>query len=66
VKFLRTTPPQSPPSLMAQLLLLLWAAVAVRGATFTVVSPLDSGPGSLRAAIDAANALPGDDVVCNF
>src|SRR5581483_9651105 len=32
-------------------------------ATFVVKSTADSGPGSLRAAIDAANATPGADVV---
>jgi hypothetical protein len=31
--------------------------------TFTATNLLDSGPGSLRSAIDAANAAPGADVV---
>src|SRR5215471_712143 len=30
---------------------------------FTVTNLLDAGPGSLRAAIDAANAAPGADVI---
>jgi hypothetical protein len=31
--------------------------------TFTVTNLLDSGPGSLRAAVDAANTAPGADVI---
>src|SRR5262249_42111385 len=31
--------------------------------TFTVTNLFDSGPGSLRAAVDAANTTPGADVI---
>ena len=43
------------------------AAAASRqpSATFTVTNTLDAGPGSLRAAISAANLSPGFDVI-NF
>lgn len=32
-------------------------------ATFTVTTTADAGPGSLRAAIEAANAAPGSDII---
>jgi hypothetical protein len=35
----------------------------VQAATFTVTNTNDAGPGSLRAAIVAANANPGPDIV---
>ena len=39
------------------------AAGAARGATFTVTTPADGGPGSLRAAIESANDSPGSDKI---
>jgi hypothetical protein len=48
------------------LLIGLFAAVQpARAATFTVTNTGDSGAGSLRQAIDNANALAGDDII-NF
>jgi hypothetical protein len=44
---------------------MLGAAGVAQADTFTVTNTLDSGMGSLRAAIDAANANPGADVI-NF
>src|SRR3989442_1300287 len=44
-------------------LCLLVVGTAAAGQTFTVMNLLDSGPGSLRAAIDAANTAPGADVI---
>ncbi len=44
---------------------MLGAAGVAQADTFTVTNTLDSGAGSLRAAIDAANANPGADVI-NF
>ncbi|HVS39628.1 MAG TPA: hypothetical protein VMS17_28990 [Gemmataceae bacterium] len=35
----------------------------LRPSTFTVTNLADSGPGSLRAAITAANAHPGADAI---
>ena len=32
-------------------------------ATFTVTTTADSGPGSLRKAIESANSAAGDDVI---
>ncbi|MEI9999781.1 MAG: hypothetical protein WDO13_11795 [Verrucomicrobiota bacterium] len=43
------------------LLLVLWTHPAY-GATFTVTGLNDSGPGSLRAAINAANSAPGSTI----
>lgn len=38
-------------------------AAPAAAATFTVTTLADSGPGSLRAAVAAANAAPGDDTI---
>lgn len=46
------------PTLLASVLLAVSGAAA-QAATFTVTTTADSGPGSLRAAILAANAEPG-------
>lgn len=43
--------------------LALGAALSAVAGTFTVSTLADSGPGSLRAAVAAANANPGPDVV---
>ena len=43
--------------------LALCVASAVRAATFTVTNTNDSGAGSLRAAIDAANSAVGTDTI---
>ncbi len=49
---------------MKRLALLFWAAAApVIGATFTVTNTNDTGAGSLRQAIDDANATPGADTI---
>lgn len=39
------------------------ALISVRGATLTITSFEDSGPGTLRQAISDANATPGDDTI---
>src|SRR5262245_14650925 len=44
-------------------LILLFAAALARGDTFTVTNTNDSGAGSLRQAIDDANANPGADTI---
>ena len=46
-------------------LLLLFAAagLSAQGATFTVTSTADSGPGTLRQALADANAAPGPDTI---
>ncbi|HEX7153305.1 MAG TPA: Calx-beta domain-containing protein [Thermoanaerobaculia bacterium] len=44
-------------------ILLLFAATSAGAATYTVTTPADSGPGSLRAAIEAANADPAHDTI---
>ena len=44
-------------------LILLFAAALARGDTFTVTNTSDSGAGSLRQAIDDANANPGADTI---
>src|SRR5678815_3847889 len=41
----------------------LGAALVAQADTFPVINANDSGPGSLRAAIDNANDLPGPDVI---
>jgi hypothetical protein len=43
--------------------LCLAVATALPAATFTVTSTADSGAGSLRAAIESANATPGADTI---
>src|SRR5262245_24124132 len=49
---------------MRRLALILWAAAApLAAATFTVTNTDDSGPGSLRQAIDDVNAAPGADTI---
>jgi len=40
----------------------LAAATTARAASFRVTSPADSGPGTLRAAIEAANDAPGSTI----
>src|SRR4051812_8966209 len=46
------------------LVLCVWCAVvSASAATFLVTNVGDSGAGSLRQAIDSANALPGPDVI---
>jgi hypothetical protein len=39
------------------------AAPPARAAAFTVTNALDDGPGSLRQAVLAANAIPGADII---
>jgi len=48
---------------LSALVLTLLPAAAVRAATFVVTNILDTGPGSLRAAIIAANATPAADTI---
>ena len=49
---------------MRRLTYLLWAiASPLAAATFTVTTTADSGPGSLRQAIDDANAAAGADTI---
>src|SRR5262245_8370045 len=49
---------------MRRLALLVWAAAApLAAATFTVTNTDDTGPGSLRQAIDDANAAAGADTI---
>ncbi len=49
---------------MKRLALLVWvASTPLLAATFTVTNTDDSGPGSLRQAIDDANANPGADTI---
>src|SRR5688500_10895688 len=43
--------------------LLVGQPPAARAASFTVTSTADSGPGSLREAIENANAMPGADSI---
>ena len=43
--------------------LALFLSLVASAATFTVLNTLDSGPGSLRAAILAANGAPGADTI---
>jgi hypothetical protein len=45
------------------LALIVTAALTTSAATFTVTTPIDSGPGSLRQAILDANANPGPDTI---
>ena len=45
------------------LVLTLLPSAVVRAATFSVTNILDTGPGSLRAAIIAANAAPAADTI---
>ena len=47
------------------LVLLILLPESARAAIFTVTATADHGVGSLRAAIDAANAAAGDDII-NF
>jgi hypothetical protein len=50
--------------LLAVLLTLLWSPVpAVQAASFVVTNTNDSGDGSLRAAIEAANSIAGADTI---
>ena len=57
------TRPSHQISRAAVLLALLAGATAAHAATFSVSNLNDSGSGSLRAAITAANAAPGSDIV---
>ena len=41
------------------------SSLPINAATYTVTNTNDSGPGSLRAAVEAANTTPDDDVI-NF
>ena len=50
-------------SLVLSAVLLGVAPVTVRAATFTVTNTNDSGSGSLRAAITAANGTPAADII---
>ena len=50
-------------TLRLTLCLCLAVLVSSRAATFTVTNTLNSGPGSLRQAIEDANANPGPDVI---
>ncbi len=49
--------------LSLSLLTPFFSPASVRAETFAVNSAADSGPGSLREAILAANANPGDDII---
>jgi fibronectin-binding autotransporter adhesin len=53
------------PTLTCVLVLALWliAVGAAHGNTYNVTSCADAGTGSLREAVESANANPGDDVV---
>ena len=46
-----------------QVLLFLLAAMSAYSASYTVINTNDSGPGSLRAAVNASNSTPDDDVL---
>jgi hypothetical protein len=48
---------------LTSLLLIFAAAPHLRAAAYTVTTLADSGPGSLRAAIELANATPADDTI---
>ena len=54
---------KSLPVIFAGVLLMLVAQGVLAGQTFTVTNTNDSGPGSLRQAIESANANPGLDVI---
>jgi predicted outer membrane repeat protein len=54
---------RSPSPAVPLLLLLLLSAHTTQAATFTVTSLADSGPGSLRQAVLAANSAAGQDLV---
>jgi len=63
-------PARSPGSALVGLLLgftlvtpLVFHLLPAAAATFTVTTTADAGPGSLRAAIEAANAAPGSDTI---
>jgi len=50
-------------SLLAAATLIGLAAPAARAGSYVVTSILDAGPGTLRAAVDAANATSGADTI---
>ncbi len=54
---------KSLPVIFAGAILMLVAQVVLAGQTFTVTNTNDSGPGSLRQAIESANANLGLDVI---